>query len=65
MKRRTVVIIAMIWMVVITAVVSVGSTLALMENDGTYLVSQDDYDALQRYRRLEEVHDALVQDYYV
>ena len=65
MKRRTVVIIAMIWMVIITTVVSVGATLALMENDGAYFVSQDDYDALQRYRRLEEVHDVLVQDYYL
>lgn len=66
MKKRTVVIIAMIWMLVITAVVSACATMALMGDDGAaYFVSQDDYETLQRYRRLEEVHDALVQDYYV
>ena len=66
MKKRTVVIIAMIWMLVITAVVSACATMALMGEDGAaYFVTQDEYEALQRYRRLEEVHDALVQDYYV
>ncbi len=66
MKKRTVVIIAMIWMLVITAVVSACATMALMGEDGAaYFVTQDEYEVLQRYRRLEEVHDALVQDYYV
>lgn len=66
MKKRTVVIIAVIWMLIITAVVSVSTTIALMGDDGAaYLVSEADYEALQRYRRLEEVHDTLVRDYYV
>lgn len=65
MKKQTVVVIAVVWMLVIVAVVSSSVTMALMNSDGaTHLVSQDEFEALQRYRRLEEVYDTLVRDYY-
>lgn len=66
MNRRTVVIIAMAWMLIITAVVTAFVTASLVGGgEAARLVSQDDFEALQRYRRLEEVYDTLVQDYYV
>lgn len=66
MNRRTVVIIAMAWMLIITVVVTAFVTAALVgDGEATRLVSQDDYEALERYRRLEEVYDTLIQDYYV
>jgi len=65
MKRQTVVIAAVVWMIVIVAVVSSTVTMALMGSSAARLVSQEDYEALERYRRLEEVYDTLVRDYYV
>lgn len=66
MNRRTVVIIAMAWMLIITVVVTAFVTAALVGNgEATRLVSQEDYESLERYRRLEEVYDTLIQDYYV
>lgn len=66
MNRRTVVIIAMAWMLIITVVVTAFVTAALVGNgEATRLVNQEDYEALERYRRLEEVYDTLIQDYYV
>ena len=66
MNKRTVVIIAIAWMLIITAVVTALVTASLVGGtDAARLVSQEDYEALQRYRRLEEVYDTLVQDYYI
>lgn len=66
MNRRTVVIIAMAWMLIITVVVTAFVTAELVGgSEAARLVSQDDYEALERYRRLEEVYDTLVQDYYI
>lgn len=66
MNRRTVVIIAMAWMLIITVVVTAFVTAALVGNgEATRLVNQEDYESLERYRRLEEVYDTLIQDYYV
>lgn len=66
MNRRMVVIIAMAWMLIITVVVTAFVTAALVGNgEATRLVGQEDYEALERYRRLEEVYDTLIQDYYV
>ena len=66
MNKRTVVIAAVVWMLVITAVVSSYATMLLMsDGSAAHMVSQKDYETLQRYRRLEEVYDTLVRDYYV
>ena len=66
MNKRTVVIAAVVWMLVITAVVSSYATMLLMsDGSAARMVSQEDYETLQRYRRLEEVYDTLVRDYYV
>lgn len=66
MEKRTVVIVAIAWMLVITAAVSAFVTASLVGGtEAARLVSQEDFEALQRYRRLEEVYDTLVRDYYV
>lgn len=66
MKRRTVIIVAVAWMLVVVAIASSALTMALVGSDSAVrLVSEDDYEALQRYRRLEEVYDTMMNDYYV
>lgn len=68
MNRRSVIIAAVIWMLVVVAVASSGLTLALVGNEagqGAHLVSDEDYQTLQRYRRLEEIRSTLVSEYYV
>ncbi|MGN0802582.1 MAG: S41 family peptidase [Candidatus Faecivicinus sp.] len=66
MKRRTVIIVAIAWMLVVVAIASSALTMALVGSDSAArLVSEDDYEALQRYRRLEEVYDTMMNDYYV
>lgn len=66
MQRRTVVIIAVVWMLLVVAISSSGVTMMLFGSDSaTRLVSQEDYEALERYRRLEEVYDTIIRDYYV
>ena len=66
MKRRTVIIVAVAWMLVVVAIASSALTMALVGSDSAArLVSEDDYEALQRYRRLEEVYDTMMNDYYV
>lgn len=66
MRRRTVVIVAMVWMIVISAIVSSAVTMMVLADDSAArLVTQEEYEILERYQRLEEVRDALVSDYYI
>ena len=67
MKRRFVVIAAVVWMMVIVAVASSGVTLALVgQEDGqaAYLVSEQEFEMIQRYSRLENILETLLDDYY-
>lgn len=67
MKRRVVIIAAVVWMMVVVAIASSAVALKLAGDDGagvTRLVSQEDYETLQRYRRLEEVRSTLMDNYY-
>lgn len=67
MKRRFVVIAAAVWMMVIAAVASSAVTLALVGKENgkaAYLVNEKDYATIQRYSRLENVRQTLLDEYY-
>lgn len=68
MKRRVVIVAAVVWMMVVVAIASSAVAVKLAGEDGagvTRLVSQEDYETLQRYRRLEEVRSTLMDNYYL
>lgn len=68
MKRRVVIITAVVWMLVIVAVASSALTaLVLSGSDGgsaLRVVGEDEYEIIDRYRRLDEVRATLVNEYY-
>ncbi len=68
MKRRVVIITAVVWMLVIVAVASSALTaLVLSGSDGgsaLRVVSEDAYEIIDRYRRLDEVRETLMSEYY-
>lgn len=66
MKRRTVIIIAIVWMLVIVAVGSSALTMMLVGKDGgtARLVSEAEYAEVSRYRRLDEIRQTLQDNYY-
>lgn len=70
MKKSSLRTLALVWAAVMIAVLSSTATLLIMgRNSQTQLsslrwVTPDEYDAIQRYRRLDEVRKTLVQDYY-
>ena len=67
MKKRFVVIAAAVWMMVIVAVASSAVTLALVGHESgqaAYLVGEQDFEMIQRYKRLENVRKTLLDDYY-
>lgn len=68
MKRRVVIITAVVWMLVIVAVASSALTaLVLSGSDGgsaLRVVGEDEYEIIDRYRRLDEVRATLMNEYY-
>lgn len=65
MKRRGIVIAAIVWMLVLVALASSSLTLMLVgKEDATHFVSEQDYELIQRYRRLDEVRQTLMDSYY-
>ena len=67
MNRRFVIIAATVWMMVIVAVASSAITMALIGNENgraAYLVSEDDYELIRRYSRLDDVRRTLLDEYY-
>ncbi|MBQ3424346.1 MAG: S41 family peptidase [Clostridia bacterium] len=70
MKRKTLGTIALVWGFVMVAVLSSTLTLLLSGRAGqtkgtaSRWVTQEEYDSLQRYRRLDEVRTTLMADYY-
>lgn len=67
MKRRIILILAMVWTLVLVAGGSSLLTMALSGGDGqvSRLVSERDYETIERYRRLDEVRRTLEESYYV
>ena len=70
MKNKTFRALAMVWAALMIAVISCTATLLLSgrasraADDSRHWVSQEEYDTLQRYRRLDEVRDTLIREYY-
>ena len=72
MGKRAIVWVSVLWIVVVVAGVSSAITLRLSggalpaqeQSDGSVVVSQQEYQAIERYRRLDEVRGILESDYY-
>ena len=67
MNRRFVIIAATVWMMVIVAMASSAITMALIGDENgraAYLVSEDDYELIRRYSRLDDVRKTLLDEYY-
>lgn len=69
MKKSTLRAMALVWAALMIAVLSSTATLlisgrASFAQTGSRWVSQDEYDRIQRYSRLDEVRDELVTQYY-
>lgn len=67
MKRRIILILAMVWTLALVAVGSSMLTLALSGEEGqvSRIVSEREYQTIDRYRRLDEVRRTLEENYYV
>jgi len=74
MSKRSLVLIAIVWLVALVAGITSALTInltgveqgwniSLPANDGVY-ISEEEYAMLQRYSRLEEVRQILLQQYY-
>ncbi|MBR2698530.1 MAG: S41 family peptidase [Clostridia bacterium] len=65
MKNKPTRVVALIWAAVMIAAVSSTLTLLLTgARSGEHWVSEREYEAVQRYRRLDEVRDILMTQYY-
>lgn len=72
MGKRSIVWLSVLWIVVVVAGVSSAITLRISggvlpsvdQDDGSVVVSQEEYDIIERYRRLDEVRSILETDYY-
>ena len=69
MKKRSLRILALVWAALMIAVLSSTITLLISGRSGRQAsdarwVSQDEYDTIERYRRLDKVRSTLMTDYY-
>ena len=69
MKKGPARIFTMVWAAVMIAVISSTATLLISgraggHNDDSHWVNQSEYDAIQRYSRLDKIRDTLLKDYY-
>ena len=65
MKNKPTRVVALIWAAVMIAAVSSTLTLLLTgARSGEHWVSEREYEAVQRYKRLDEVRDILMTQYY-
>lgn len=68
MKKRSLGIFELIWALAMAAVISSTLTLLLAgrfsDADATHWVSREDYEKIQRYDRLDEVREMLMENYY-
>ena len=64
MNRRPAQILALVWAAVMIAILSSALTLALSGSGDRRTVTQEEYERIQRYARLDEVRDTLMTQYY-
>ena len=66
MKRKNLMILAIVWLLVMVSIVA--STLTLLFSDrapaGRHWVSGSEYEMIERYAKLEEVRSTLMEEYY-
>ena len=69
MKQRPFSALAVLWIVLMTAVLASSAALLIsgrtQAQSDEHWVSQQDFETLQRYRRLEEIRETLMRDYYL
>lgn len=67
MKKRTLLLVSTLWLLALIAIASAILTMMLVgdQNGGkAHLVSEADYQIIERYRRLDEVRTRLSEEYY-
>ena len=68
MAKRSVTVLALVWLVVIVAVISSAVTLSVAgpvsASTGEYEVSRAEYDMIERYSRLETIRQTMLTEYY-
>lgn len=67
MGKRSVTTLALVWMIVIVAAISSTLTLTLAGSQGNLAgvtITQEDYELLMRYSRLEKIRQTMHSDYY-
>lgn len=67
MKKRTILLVSTLWLLALIAIASAILTMMLVgdQNGGkAHLVSEADYQIIERYRRLDEVRTRLSEEYY-
>lgn len=67
MGKRSITTLALIWMIVIVAAISSTVTLTLAGSQGNLTgvtITQQDYELLMRYSRLEKIRQTMHSDYY-
>lgn len=68
MAKRSVTVLALVWLVVIVAVISSAVTLSvagpISASTGNYEVSQEEYAMIERYSRLETIRQTMLTEYY-
>lgn len=67
MKKRTILLLSTIWLLALIAIASAILTMMFVgdQNGGkAHLVSEADYQIIERYRRLDEVRTRLSEEYY-
>lgn len=68
MAKRSVTVLALVWLVVIVAVISSAVTLSVAgpvsAATGQYEVSREEYEMIERYARLETIRQTMLSEYY-
>lgn len=67
MKKRTILLVSTLWLLALIAIASAILTMMLVDDQNggkAHLVSEADYQIIERYRRLDEVRTRLSEEYY-
>ena len=67
MNRKTIKALALLWGAILIILLTVWLTLSMTARSDApmHIVSQSEFDTIERYRRLEQVRSALMDEYYV
>ncbi len=64
MKRKAVAIGAVVWLMIVTIIGTAMVTSKASNSQVNHLVSEEEYALIERYRRLDEVRQTLMDEYY-